>query len=493
MSNLYRSRISHSSFQISEKASSTVGGGEAPVFSPALESRDCLSRRPGEARLLAHKGLSITPALNSKISSNHHHSNVRYNLCIETVCSGLRADSTHSFNPPNHEPAADQEMTRSPQDWGLDSDKQQEDEPSPSASIWESRKSSAVQTEELPTAKKGEIGIEPELKNSLSTDRIFEKFEGLLAQKNSRDKILRVLQDMDWASVSQEEFVHLCTKNMGMSYAIQHFILKRLMNDCFLHLLSCSYMQLMTHRFGCHVIRAAVQTKECSSLVANINLLYQKDFVSLCVHQFANKVLQGVCEVDPDVRVKTIEFICKHWNQVKKDIPSSYLLTVCLRHTPNDHPVFKQLIKKLMEKTQNIFHERFSKRFLINFLEFCSEKDAEVLFIGLNLKRVFLSNYRDKYVVYAIRSFLTKGHQETQDVLMECLVSDPERFLELKYFRMLLLEICTGKQFLNTKIPISSTMHSRILSILQSNPKLFLLYPDLNKLVRSIGSGKDRK
>ena len=493
MSNIDRSRISHSYFQKDEKASSTVGGDEAPVFSPPMVPRDCLSRRPGESRHHAHKGQSITPALISKISSNHHHSNVRYNLYIETVCSGLKVDCTHSFNPPIQGSVVDQEMTCSPQDGGLYSDHQEEGEPSPSASVWKSLDSSIIRKEEQPTAKKGETGSEPDTTNNLSTYRIFEKFEGLLAQKNSRDKILRVLQDMDWASVSQEEFVHLCTKNMGMSYAIQHFILKRLMDDCFLHLLSCSYMQLMTHRFGCHVIRAAVQTKECSSLVANINLLYQKDFVSLCVHQFANKVLQGVCEVDPDVRVKTIEFICKHWNQVKKDIPSSYLLTVCLRHTPNDHPVFKLLIKKLMEKTQNIFHERFSKRFLINFLEFCSEKDAEVLFNGLNLKRVFLSNYRDKYVVYAIRSFLTKGHQETQDVLMECLVSDPERFLELKYFRMLLLEICTGKQFLNTKIPISNTMHSRILSILQSKPKLFLMYPDLNKLVRSISSGKDRK
>lgn len=225
---------------------------------------------------------------------------------------------------------------------------------------------------------------------------------------------------IDWAQVTGEDFQRFATESLLSSSALQGFISKQREVSSIQTLAVSCFDKIMCDQFGCQVLRLVL--KNSPQLVTALReYLCTDSFPGLCTHQFASKVIQTAAEMDQSTRLAVINRIIDHWDHVKQTLSTLYLFRIFLCKTLNTDPSFLRLSEFIFSRCQKIFDDKFEKRFLAIFVEYCSRKQLAMIYKLAALESAVHRRGTDRYIVITFLAFIHRRYKKAEDFLIHLL------------------------------------------------------------------------
>lgn len=282
---------------------------------------------------------------------------------------------------------------------------------------------------------------------------------------------LSYFEQLDWDEVSNQQFLIMATDNLQSSTALQKYIQSEENPPMGLLRLVVSCIDgLLPNKFGCHIVRSALLKSQ--ELMDCLKAIIGSNFIFMCSNQFSNKVLQSMAETDQLYRDICLKYIVKDWEQIKLFISSNYLLSVCLKLTPNDNMHFKMIGKALMERLNTLTKDKFNKRFLTSYIEYCPQTELHVFFKSLRFDQYFLKRCEDKYMIYIFGVMLKRNHHKSIETMKQNFESHLSTLMESNHFRQLILSILKNEE-------AYSTIHRHVYDTLNSKMGIVQRYEDV--------------
>ena len=323
--------------------------------------------------------------LSHAIHRNHLHTNVRFNLM------GPGPDKGHPPCSLVHSPII---VTRSLKEVSACKDPEIVEE--------------TLHANSLSSASPG-----PSKQKKEELEKIIKKIEDSSAFKEK----IKQFQFTDWSLIPRREFIQLATGELFSSVAIQGFIWSSQVPEAFEHLAKETAHVLIFDQYGCQVVRKLIK-KSKSTLEFLCREINSSNFAKLCVHSYASKVLQTMAELDEGFRVACMELIVVEWDRIKRSICSNYLLTICLKNTDPHELVFRQVGDTILSKSDNNLRDKYTKRFLVNYVEYCSFSQLASIYKHIHMEKALSNKSKDRYVVFIFMSFVRRGLKRAEDHLL---------------------------------------------------------------------------
>lgn len=306
-------------------------------------------------------------------------------------------------------------------------------------------------------ASKRETARSIELANASNT-RICGRKEGL-------DKLT-----LNCEQLNSEEFLRYATEDIEVSTAFQRYLQENSVHPIILRLAEENMSELIVNRFGCHVLRVLLQ--KSSTIFDRLVNLVKREFAVYCCNQFSNKVIQALAEQEVDFSKNCLEQIYNNWESVKMYIPTSYLLNVCLSRVPATSNQFKLIGQALIARSQSIWKDKFDKRLLLDYLNFCPTGQLEYFFNALNYQLHFEKRIQDRYLAQALGILFNRGLHLAHELVLNKLSEPMAYFLSLRNFRLLLVELLEGQSE-------PSPESRRLAETLLSAPEIISMYSEV--------------
>jgi hypothetical protein len=319
------------------------------------------------------------------IYSNHSHDNVRFNL------TGPGIDKGSSPCLLAHSPIIVPSSSK-------------EDSPYKDPKIVEE----TLYANQLSSASTG-----PSKQKKEELEKIIKKIEDSSAYKEQIKQFL----SSDWSSVSRREFIQLATGELFSSVAMQGYIWSFQVPEAFENLATETAHVLIFDQYGCQVVRKLIK-KSKSTLDFLCHEINSNNFAKLCVHSYASKVLQTLAEQNEGFRVTCLELFVVEWDRIKRSICSNYLLTICLKNTDPHELVFRQVGEAILSKSDNNLRDKYTKRFLVNYVEYCSFSQLASIYKHIHMEKALSNKSKDRYVVFIFMSFVRRGLKRAEDHLL---------------------------------------------------------------------------
>ena len=230
-------------------------------------------------------------------------------------------------------------------------------------------------------------------------------------------RCLNELQTLDWNALSVSKFIHISTKDLVWTSALQKFLnMNSLIDGSIEKLVLQTVSTLFYDKFGCHILR--IMVKKSKEVLKHVYYLaFEKNFNSVCTHESGCKVVQAACEADPYLRSKCLRSVLANWDDLKQSIYTFYLFTVCLKLLDCSSQEFEEVYKFLLLRCENIFKGKYDKRFLVTFVECCREEHLPVIYSSSQLEKNLSTRGRDKYVIFIFLTFVSRGLRRAKDHL----------------------------------------------------------------------------
>ena len=216
------------------------------------------------------------------------------------------------------------------------------------------------------------------------------------------------LKRIDWSTLESGYFLELITGCSDQSKAFQSYLETEEMPEPLSVKLSKYLTMLLNHKFGCHLLRIAIVK---SSLLFQTLKDYLKttSLISVSLNEQSSRVLQVFATLDQDFICRFMICFSKNWEGMSISISAVFILASCLKNTKDRTQVSKIgdiLASKMNFQKQN----RFNKRILVNYLEYCDESYLKTFFSILEFENRFIERMDDKYMVYIFSVFLAREH-----------------------------------------------------------------------------------
>lgn len=244
-------------------------------------------------------------------------------------------------------------------------------------------------------------------------EKIIKKIEDSSAFKEK----IKQFQSTDWSLITRREFIQLATEELFSSVAMQGYIWSFQVSEAFEQLARETTHVLIFDQYGCQVVRKLIK-KSKSTLEFLSHEINSSNFAKLCVHSYASKVLQTLAELDEGFRVACMELIVVEWDKIKRSICSNYLLTICLKNTDPHELVFRQVGDTILSKSDNNLRDKYTKRFLVNYVEYCSFSQLASIYKHIHMEKALSNKSKDRYVVFIFMSFVRRGLKRAEDHLL---------------------------------------------------------------------------
>jgi hypothetical protein len=261
------------------------------------------------------------------------------------------------------------------------------------------------------------------------------------------ESLVTKLQNTNWSVVSPKQFLGFVDADIYTITAFQRFLSNSVYICAALEQLAdATKDHLIRHKYGCHVLRILVKRLPVLSLkVASLAL---QSFSDMCCNEFSNKVMQVIAAQDGQFRRSCFEKFCVNWNTIKKNVSSIYLLTVCLRFSPNDASHFGLIGEFLVDQRgYGIIKDKHDKRILARYIEYCTEQELDIFYRLLRFESEFVERCSDKYMVYIFRLLLRRGHKQSEYQFAQSLRTEAHQVLGFKVVRLLLDEIFSDASY----------------------------------------------
>ena len=249
------------------------------------------------------------------------------------------------------------------------------------------------------------------------------------------------VREIDWSSMTVQEFIGLACFDKKLSAAIQNHIVQSVrMHNKLIILADSAKETLAFDRYGSHVlIKLCHKSQE---ILESVLEMVSRDFYNLTKDEFGSKLLQSLIKIDPTAAEFIIRRLFSNWKKLTFNTPAIFLLTACLRITQNTDPTFKMLGSSLVECARHQFMPKYQKRVLVSYLEFCEESELDLFYEVFDFKNRLIHHFEDKYMVYIFRLLLKRGHKRTLKRLLTNLDHHKiQQFLDTKYSKFLLAKV----------------------------------------------------
>ncbi len=257
----------------------------------------------------------------------------------------------------------------------------------------------------------GSLGPSKQKKEEL--EKTIKKIEDSSAFKEK----IKQFQSTDWKSISRREFIQLATGELFSSVALQGYIWSIQVPESFETLAKDTAHLLIFDQYGCQVVRKLIK-KSKSTLDFLSREIDSSNFAKLCVHSYASKVLQTLAELDEGFRMACMELFVLEWERIKRSICSNYLLSICLKNTDPHELVFRQVGDTILSKSDNNLRDKYTKRFLVNYVEYCSFGQLALIYKHIHMEKALSNKSKDRYVVFIFMSFVRRGLKRAEDHLL---------------------------------------------------------------------------
>ena len=304
--------------------------------------------------------------------------------------------------------------------------------------------------EATPRSKQTSIGKHKDFLYSydLGTDDKIQKKSRKLVEKmkeiNNHREETSDLYIFDWVQLQSEEFLRIATASIDESTAFQRYLQENSVHPNILKQAEEHLNELIINRYGCHILRVLLQ--KSSTIYDRLVNLVKKEFAYYCCNQFSNKVIQAIAEQDTIFCNYCLEQIYQEWENVKRYIPTSYLLSICLSRVPTTSNQFQLIGQALIARSQSIWKDKYDKRFLLDYLHFCPTGQLDYFFKALNYELYFEKRIQDRYLAQALGILFKRGNNHTQELIIGKLSGSMEYFLRMKNFRLLIVELLEGQR-----------------------------------------------
>jgi hypothetical protein len=261
------------------------------------------------------------------------------------------------------------------------------------------------------------------------------------------ESLVTKLQNTNWSTVPPKQFLGYVDADIYTITAFQRY-LSTAEEICAAleHLADSTKEHLIRHKYGCHVLRILV--KRLPALSQKVSKLTLQSFADMCCNEFSNKVMQVIAAQDDLFRKSCFEKFCINWNTIKKNVSSIYLLTVCLRYTPNDASYFGLIGEYLVnQRGYGIIKDKHDKRILARYIEYCTEQELDIFYRLLRFESEFIERCSDKYMVYIFRLLLRRGHKQSEYQFAQGLRTEAHEVLGFKVVRLLLDEVFSDEGY----------------------------------------------
>jgi hypothetical protein len=331
------------------------------------------------------------------IYQNHGASNLRFNILAcsvpppqgqEDCFQSLAAKGNHSCSSPSDDNS--------------------------SIEFLEMRGAARNQAVGMKSASSDSIG--PKMAKKQPLHRVIRKIEETPDYMQASNRYLQI----DWAKVTDEDFQLFATGSLLSSTALQNFISKQ-QDISFIENLSVScFEKIIFDQFGCQVLRSVL--KNSPKLITAIREFLSSDsFPDICTHQFASKVIQTAAEIDESTRHLVINRIIDHWDSVKQTLSTLYLFRIFLYKAQNTDAIFLRLSNFIFSRCQKIFDDKYEKRFLAVFVEYCSRKQLAMIYKLAAMELALQRRGTDRYVVLTFLAFIHRRYKKAEDFLIHLL------------------------------------------------------------------------
>jgi hypothetical protein len=306
-----------------------------------------------------------------------------------------------------------------------------------SAELMEGKNKAQVSQEKL------QDPAQPREKKKKTLERFVKEIEDPAELQNRIDG----LKAKNWDAADVAEFICFSTRDKLLSAAFQVCLQDLDQVPKSIEVLACNTKEiLMNDKYGCHVIRVLV--KKLPSLLVGVSELALTDFRRFSCNENSTKVLQAVATLDSHYRTKFMQRFSQEWDNVVGWIWSNHLISMCLRYTHNSSPSFRAIGKILLSRSRTLIEDKYDKRVLASYMEYCDENEMDLFFSILRFKNELPERCQDKYMVYIFRLLLRRGHKKSEKVIIDYIQYDEllSRLLWAKFFRLLLHEIFVDKK-----------------------------------------------
>jgi hypothetical protein len=297
---------------------------------------------------------------------------------------------------------------------------------------------------------------------------------GKVPRKESAKSLFSL--NLNWGNLTLQEFLKVATESIEVSTAFQRHLQEYSVHPNILKLAEKSMNELIINRFGCHILRLLLQ--KSSSIYDRLVNLVKREFAVYCCNQFSNKVIQALAEEQIVFANYCLEEIYSHWDHVKKYIPTSYLLNICLSRVPATSNQFQLIGQALIARSQSIWKDKYDKRLLLDYLVYCPSGQLDYFFHALNYQLHFEKRIQDRYLAQALGLLFKRGHHLTHELVLKNLNESMAYFLSMKNFRFLIVELLKGQSE-----PFGHS--SRLLETLLSAPELISRYSDILSIAKN--------
>jgi hypothetical protein len=243
------------------------------------------------------------------------------------------------------------------------------------------------------------------------------RFMQIIDGTHEHIECLNKLQIIDWNTMTVSHFVHISTKDLVWTSALQKFLHLNSTIDASIERLVLQTIRILFFdKFGCHILR--IMVKKSKEVLKHVFILaFRADFNSICTHESGCKVIQAACEADANFRSKCLQCVLANWDNLRQSIYTFYLFTVCLKLIEPSSQEFEEVSRFLLSKCENIFKGKYDKRFLVTFVECCREDQLSVIYSGSQLEKNLSTRGKDKYVIFIFLTFVARGYRKAKDHL----------------------------------------------------------------------------
>ena len=246
---------------------------------------------------------------------------------------------------------------------------------------------------------------------------------------------------IDWNLESSESFMEMVLKDKVKSACFQSYILQcEMIHPRLVRLADINKQRLIDDRYGNYIL---LKMCERSEYLLESTILYARDhFSELAVQEFGSKLIQVLMRMRPDMREFVLQKICEGWKHLTRKTPAIFMVTSCLRISPNYERRFKMIGRSLYQQASQILMPKYQKRVLVSYLEYCEENELEDFYNLLDFENKLLELFDDKYMVYIFRILLKRGNQSSERILLRWTKGARIwTFMKCKYSKFLLAKI----------------------------------------------------
>ena len=197
-------------------------------------------------------------------------------------------------------------------------------------------------------------------------------------------------------------------------------------------------LNLSVIKSGSYIIQKAIN--RCPIFLKEVTTFSHQNFQFMASRDFSCRILRVLLRGSEDFRLIVTNYLRNQLDFCLDNFSSIFLLTESIRLSSNPSE-FDFIVQALDSQPQQLLANRYFKRILVTFVEYCSIKQAKMVIRNLNLKKNFRRYLNDKFGCHILLILMQRNMIACLKVHEEQLAYYPLQMVTTKYYPFVILKL----------------------------------------------------